>query len=89
MAAGVRCTARQFFEVGFFHADPHPGNLLVDGRGRLAYLDFGRMGRLDDDDRFALMSVVVNFANREPRRPVTTLRAAWGGIAATPRLRRG
>ena len=62
---GVKCTARQFFEVGFFHADPHPGNLLVDSESRLAYLDFGKMDRLDDDDRFALMSVVVHFANRD------------------------
>ena len=62
---GVKCTARQFFEVGFFHADPHPGNLLVDSENRLAYLDFGKMDRLNDDDRFALMSVVVHFANRD------------------------
>ena len=32
--------------VGFFHADPHPGNLLVDSENRLAYLDFGKMDRL-------------------------------------------
>ena len=61
---GVKCTAMSF-EVGFFHADPHPGNLLVDSENRLAYLDFGKMDRLDDDDRFALMSVVVHFANRD------------------------
>ena len=65
---GVKCTARQFFEVGFFHADPHPGNLLVDSENRLAYLDFGKMDRLEDDDRFALMSVVVHFANRDAGR---------------------
>lgn len=65
IAAGIKCTARQFFEVGFFHADPHPGNLLVDAEGNLAYLDFGKMDRLGDDDRFALMSVVVHFANRD------------------------
>ena len=55
----------QFFVEGFFHADPHPGNLLVDSENRLAYLDFGKMDRLEDDDRFALMSVVVHFANRD------------------------
>ena len=37
----------------------------MDGENRLAYLDFGKMDRLDDDDRFALMSVVVHFANRD------------------------
>lgn len=35
---------RQFFGHGYFHADPHPGNLLVTPRGELVYLDFGMMG---------------------------------------------
>ena len=33
----------QLLETGFFHADPHPGNLLVTGDGRLALIDFGLM----------------------------------------------
>lgn len=37
---------KQVFEDGFFHADPHPGNLMVSG-GKIAYLDFGLMGCLD------------------------------------------
>lgn len=37
---------KQIFEDGFFHADPHPGNLMVSG-GKIAYLDFGLMGNLD------------------------------------------
>src|SRR5690606_17209018 len=36
----------QVFVDGFFHADPHPGNVLVDKEGRLVYLDFGMMGKL-------------------------------------------
>ncbi|KAH8046388.1 hypothetical protein JL722_13716 [Aureococcus anophagefferens] len=63
--SGVQCTVKQFFEDGFFHADPHPGNLLVDGDGGLAYLDFGKMGTMTDADRLGLMSLVVHFVNRD------------------------
>jgi ubiquinone biosynthesis protein len=51
--AGVvgRCFMRQFFVTGFFHADPHPGNMLLTPEGRLALIDFGQMGHLSDDMR--------------------------------------
>lgn len=63
--AGVKCTVKQFFETGFFHADPHPGNLLVRPDGRLCYLDFGKMGELTKDDRLALTTLLVHFVNRD------------------------
>lgn len=62
---GVACTVTQFFEAGFFHSDPHPGNLLVTGEGSLCYLDFGKMGELCADDRVALMTLLVHFVNRD------------------------
>ena len=37
---------KQIFKYGFFHADPHPGNLLVTANGRICYLDFGMMGSI-------------------------------------------
>jgi len=40
---GINCSLRQLLEHGFFHADPHPGNLLATPDGRLAFLDFGMM----------------------------------------------
>ncbi|MFN9860549.1 MAG: ABC1 kinase family protein, partial [Pseudanabaena sp.] len=40
---GVQCSLRQLLDYGYFHADPHPGNLLVMEDGKLAYLDFGMM----------------------------------------------
>lgn len=42
---GVRCSLEQLLEFGFYHADPHPGNLLRTRDGRLAYLDFGEILR--------------------------------------------
>jgi len=43
---GVQCSLRQLLEHGFFHADPHPGNLLATTDGKLAYLDFGMMSEI-------------------------------------------
>src|SRR5262249_1756835 len=40
---------KQLLEDGFFHADPHPGNLLVMGDGRLAIFDFGMIGRISKE----------------------------------------
>jgi predicted unusual protein kinase regulating ubiquinone biosynthesis (AarF/ABC1/UbiB family) len=40
---GIQCSLRQLLEFGYFHADPHPGNLLATPDGRLAFLDFGMM----------------------------------------------
>jgi predicted unusual protein kinase regulating ubiquinone biosynthesis (AarF/ABC1/UbiB family) len=42
----VRTYLKQLLEDGFFHADPHPGNLLVMDSGRLAFFDFGMTGRI-------------------------------------------
>ncbi|KAJ8601147.1 hypothetical protein CTAYLR_008498 [Chrysophaeum taylorii] len=62
---GVACTVTQFFEKGFYHGDPHPGNLLVTRNGDLCYLDFGNTGELRPSDRFALMTLLVHFVNRD------------------------
>ena len=40
---GIQCSLRQLLEFGYFHADPHPGNLLATPEGKLAFLDFGMM----------------------------------------------
>jgi predicted unusual protein kinase regulating ubiquinone biosynthesis (AarF/ABC1/UbiB family) len=45
---GVQCSLRQLLDHGFFHADPHPGNLLAMHNGKLAYLDFGMMSQVKD-----------------------------------------
>jgi predicted unusual protein kinase regulating ubiquinone biosynthesis (AarF/ABC1/UbiB family) len=42
----IRTYLKQLLEDGFFHADPHPGNLLVMDDGRLAFFDFGMTGRI-------------------------------------------
>ncbi|CAM6120342.1 unnamed protein product [Calypogeia fissa] len=62
---GVFCSLRQLLEEGFFHADPHPGNLLVTKEGVLAYFDFGMMSELPRQYRIGLIRTIVHFVNRD------------------------
>ena len=62
---GVECSLRQLLEHGFFHADPHPGNLLAMDSGKLAYLDFGMMSRIKPYQRYGLIEAVVHLVNRD------------------------
>jgi len=62
---GVQCSLRQLLEHGFFHADPHPGNLLAMADGRLAYLDFGMMSTILPYQRYGLIEAVVHLVNRD------------------------
>ncbi len=62
---GVQCSLRQLLEHGFFHADPHPGNLLVMDDGKLAYLDFGMMCQVESYQRYGLIEAIVHMVNRD------------------------
>ncbi|MGN7168635.1 ABC1 kinase family protein [Paenibacillus cellulositrophicus] len=55
----VESMLHQIFIEGFFHADPHPGNLLVRKDGSLAYLDFGMVGRLSEEMKDHLSSLII------------------------------
>ncbi|AFY56222.1 putative unusual protein kinase [Rivularia sp. PCC 7116] len=62
---GVQCSLRQLLEHGFFHADPHPGNLLATYDGKLAYLDFGMMSEIQPPQRYGLIEAIVHVVNRD------------------------
>ncbi|XP_020265885.1 uncharacterized protein LOC109841358 [Asparagus officinalis] len=62
---GLYCSLRQLLEEGFFHADPHPGNLVACGDGCLAYFDFGMMGDIPRHFRVGLIQVLVHYVNRD------------------------
>ena len=64
VTVGVNCSLQQLLEHGFFHADPHPGNLLALADGRLAYLDFGMMSEVSRESRTGLIQAVVHLVNR-------------------------
>ncbi|CAC5344703.1 MULTISPECIES: ABC1 kinase family protein [Planktothrix] len=62
---GVQCSLRQLLEHGFFHADPHPGNLLASPEGKLVYLDFGMMSEVKPYQRYGLLEAIVHLVNRD------------------------
>ncbi|XP_065035286.1 protein ACTIVITY OF BC1 COMPLEX KINASE 3, chloroplastic-like [Musa acuminata AAA Group] len=62
---GVQCSLRQLLEYGFFHADPHPGNLLATPEGKLAFIDFGMMSETPEEARSAIIGHVVHMVNRD------------------------
>jgi ubiquinone biosynthesis protein len=57
-AALLRAFSRQILDHGFFHADPHPGNVLVEPNGRLVLLDFGAVERVDRNLRAGIARLV-------------------------------
>ncbi|KAJ0975213.1 hypothetical protein J5N97_017178 [Dioscorea zingiberensis] len=63
---GVYCSLSQLLEHGFYHADPHPGNLLmVLLDGKLAYLDFGMMGEFKQELRDGFIEACLHLVNRD------------------------
>jgi len=57
---GVECFLIQLLETGFFHADPHPGNLLVTPDGKLALIDFGLMADVPIQDTRTMTKTIVH-----------------------------
>lgn len=68
-AVGQEAFLVQLLEVGFFHGDPHPGNLLkvVEGEhvGKLALLDFGLVAEVPQRDREAMVSATIHLSNKD------------------------
>jgi ubiquinone biosynthesis protein len=76
--AGVEIFFTQVFRDGFFHADMHPGNILVSDDGKYVALDFGIMGTLSEQDKSYLAQNFLAFFNRDYRRvALAHLDAGW------------
>jgi ubiquinone biosynthesis protein len=76
--AGVEIFFTQVFRHGFFHADMHPGNILVTRDGRYVALDFGIMGTLSDTDKNYLAQNFLAFFRRDYRRVAEThIESGW------------
>ena len=76
--SGVEIFFTQVFRDGFFHADMHPGNILVDAQGRYIALDFGIMGTLTEVDKNYLAQNFLAFFRRDYRRVAQAhLDAGW------------
>jgi ubiquinone biosynthesis protein len=76
--AGVEIFFTQVFRDGYFHADMHPGNILVADDGKYVALDFGIMGTLSEVDKSYLAQNFIAFFNRDYRRVAQAhLDAGW------------
>lgn len=64
-SALVDCYLHQIFELGFYHGDPHPGNLFRMVDGRLCFHDFGIVGRVDPSMRRALLAFAGGFVEQD------------------------
>lgn len=62
---GVTSGLKQLLEYGFFHADPHPGNLFAMPDGRMAYIDFGMMDQLEETTKETLVDAIVHLINKD------------------------
>ncbi|WP_144462737.1 ABC1 kinase family protein [Siminovitchia fortis] len=63
----------QWLEPGTFHADPHPGNILVSGDGRIILLDFGMAGEISKNDASAFQSLIESFLAKNYAKAVECL----------------
>ncbi|MBI5787542.1 MAG: hypothetical protein HZA78_01615 [Candidatus Schekmanbacteria bacterium] len=62
---GCEAYLKQIFEHGFFHADPHPGNILAGENNRIIFLDFGQVGHLDESHMTHIANVLFAIIDRD------------------------
>ncbi|MEC4812797.1 MAG: AarF/ABC1/UbiB kinase family protein [Scytonema sp. PMC 1069.18] len=70
---GAQAYLHQLLNNGFFHADPHPGNIAVSPEGALIFYDFGMMGRIKSNVREGLMETLFGIAQKDGDRVVKSL----------------
>ncbi|WP_374875599.1 ABC1 kinase family protein [Microseira sp. BLCC-F43] len=70
---GAQAYLQQLLNNGFFHADPHPGNIAVSAEGALIFYDFGMMGQIKPNIRENLMETLFGIAEKNGDRVVTSL----------------
>ena len=63
---GTRAVIKMIMEDGFFHADPHPGNVFYLPDNKLAFIDFGMVGRLTEERREQVVSLLYGMVNHAP-----------------------
>jgi ubiquinone biosynthesis protein len=64
---GAELALKQFFTYGFFHADPHPGNIFILPGNRICYIDFGLCGRITDQERSLFCRMLMSVLERDER----------------------
>ena len=71
---GLDIYVKQILEDGFFHADPHPGNIFLLENGKIAFIDFGSMGYITNLDKQRLEEIVINFGFKNAHKIIRNLK---------------
>ncbi len=71
---GMEIYLSQIFEYGYFHGDPHPGNVLVNQEGTIILLDFGMVGQLMKKDKYAFAGIFIAMSRYDAREMAVQLR---------------
>ncbi|UOU97904.1 AarF/UbiB family protein [Chryseobacterium daecheongense] len=71
---GLRLFVSQILDYGFFHADPHAGNILVKRDGKIVFIDFGAVGKIQPNDKEILENLIVSFVAKNPHKIVRYLK---------------
>ena len=75
---GAHAVLKMIVEDGFFHADPHPGNVFFLPGNRIAFIDFGMVGRLTEERRDQMIRLLLGLVGRQPGRVADVL-LDWSG----------
>lgn len=78
---GARAVLKMIIRDGFFHADPHPGNVFYLPGNRMAFVDFGMVGRLTEQRREQLIRLMSGLVNRQPAAAADVL-LEWAGTGS-------
>ena len=79
---GTHAVIKMIMEDGFFHADPHPGNLFYLQGNKLAFIDFGMVGRLTEERREQVVGLLYGMVNHAPAKVVEILED-WSDVIHT------
>lgn len=88
---GLELYIKQVMKYGFFHADPHPGNIFLGKDGKLIFIDFGAMGTLYPYEIELLEELTLNFLQKDVKKMIATIKelALDYNISDGKRLERG
>ncbi len=78
---GARAVLKMMLEDGLFHADPHPGNVFYLPENRIAFIDFGMVGRLSEERRYQLALLLQGLVSHDAEK-VTEVLLDWSGSGA-------
>jgi ubiquinone biosynthesis protein len=70
---GAKAFWYQIFDVGLFHADPHPGNIIIMEDGRICYIDYGMVGKINEDDKLNLIEMIAGFIEKDADRIIYSI----------------